>query len=823
MKHRILADQIFSKPEPKDFVDRNEIKETVFAMCDNMLSDPNNYFKVVGIYGIGGIGKSWLINELKEGLKNKLSAVKSQLIAVSFEIEGCQQILRNLIQLRRAFQDSCTVFDYALMTYWDKAGCIEQLDNEFMYKIRSNFLAGLADTVVGTGLNAFPGSPGIPSINDIFESVGILIQKSQQFGLRNLLKTVSQLEPQELIEKMPQYLGFDMERLTRKRSCVLVFLCDSYQQSIPYNESKEWLMDLISEIHRGLFVITGREKLKWDDPQKDIFPYHLQSFSEDVAREHLKKYIPYASEEIVREILHSSQCVPLFVDMSIDVYLREEDTSKPVDLTYFKNRDQLTQRFIYHLPEKWQSILFALSVVSIFNREIFLYLGKELGCSCPMEDYEEIVSINLSNYIEQRQSLVKLHDVFCRHAIQILSEPYKRNVWHYYLEFIHARGSGNVEGNEQGDRLTLFLNLLHRCSELNLNITLQETEWLIDIFFQIMDTRTFFEPPILGSGGTEELNDLYLLFNAMVYEKVNTSHTIDLLSQIKQPSRFGRHEKSYSILLLYTKSLLGQYSDLYCALQEIDQQMDSSDKAYWYYPRIKIYMADYFFMVGKFRTALQDLLEIQNDELSDDIDLQSTRAIGHIYRFNMALELAEQVYQIQYAKFLSSINSRIYLQTNLCETYCFFASEQFDALYEDTLEDVLKLGNLKNLGKLYYSKAIVLARKGQFSEAHNEVRRSLEANKRDGYQSGELFAYMAQAYCDYAQYGVVEIPTREAIENLLDSNGVYQFFRLPLLLMSGNQQRAEALREEYEWLDFDQTVNQYSNFLKQLRTNEPVE
>lgn len=75
-----------------------------------------------------------------------------------------------------------------------------------------------------------------------------------------------------------------------------------------------------------------------------------------------------------------------------------------------------------------------------------------------MEDYGEIVSTSLSNYIEQEQTqgLVKLHDVFCHHAIQVLTDQYKRDVWHYYLEFIHARGAGGTEENSQGACLHYF-------------------------------------------------------------------------------------------------------------------------------------------------------------------------------------------------------------------------------------------------------------------------------------------------------------------------------------------------------------------------------
>lgn len=818
MKKRIPGDILFRKTEPNEFVDRFEIIEQISKFCE-LLRDFNGYFKVINIFGIGGIGKSRLIAELRNEIADKLSAVKSKIVSVSFEIEGRQQTLRNLMQIRRSFDGSCTIFDYALMSYWDKAGRMEKLDDAFMYQIRSGFLGGLIDTAADVGADFFPVLPGVPSINDIFDCVGVLIQKTQQLKVRDQLKYISQLDPQALLEQMPRYLGFDIDRLSTKSPYALVLLCDSYQQSIPYSEPREWLMDLIAEIHHGLFIITGREKLKWDDPEKDIFPYHLRGFPEDAARAHLKKYIPSADDELINEILLSTQCVPLFVEMAIDVYLREADASKLICGTYFKDRDQLIRRFIYHLPEKWQSILLALSVVGIFNRDIFLHIGKEFSCPCPMEDYEEIISTSLSNYIERTKGLVKLHEVFCRQAANVLTPAYKREVWSCYLEFIWARGVGTADVNAQEALPTLFLNLLHCCKELKINPTEQETERLLDIFFRIMDTRIFFEPPSPECGTITPLNDIILLLNAVIYEKVNTNDTIRLLHQIKEPGHFGRHEKSYSVILQYAESLLGKYSKFYASLEELDREMGDVDRVFWYYPRIKIYIADYLLMAGKFCDALQRLLELQNEGISEDVNFQCARAIGHIYRFNMELDLAEQTYQIQREQVLSSINSRVYLQTNLCETYCFFDPEQFELLYKETLEDALALANLKNLGKLHYSKAIVLAGQGRIDEAYAEAQQSLEINQQDGYQSGELFAHMAYAYCDYAKYGIVQTSTREKIKELLVCNEVYQYFRLPLFLMEGELRSVETLRSTYEWLDFDQTVRRYKQLLTRLLSN----
>ena len=70
MKQRMSSNLLFSKAEPKEFVDRIEIKEKIIEICDSMLANPKTFFKVIDIYGIGGIGKSRLMTELKSELKN---------------------------------------------------------------------------------------------------------------------------------------------------------------------------------------------------------------------------------------------------------------------------------------------------------------------------------------------------------------------------------------------------------------------------------------------------------------------------------------------------------------------------------------------------------------------------------------------------------------------------------------------------------------------------------------------------------------------------------------------------------------------------------
>ena len=138
--------------------------------------------------------------------------------------------------------------------------------------------------------------------------------------------------------------------------------------------------------------------------------------------------------------------------------------------------------------------------------------------------------------------------------------------------------------------------------------------------------------------------------------------------------------------------------------------------------------------------------------------------------------------------------------------------------FEFILQDAITLGNLKNQGKLYYSMAIVQIRKGNFWSALANIRKSIDVNKQDGYKSGILFAYMSQAFYDYALFGRVKKENMNNIRSLLAKNKVYSFFELILYKMEGREDLAQAMKDNYEWLDFDETIRKYEAFLQDIIT-----
>lgn len=54
--------------------------------------------------------------------------------------------------------------------------------------------------------------------------------------------------------------------------------------------------------------------------------------------------------------------------------------------------------------------------------------------------------------------------------------------------------------------------------------------------------------------------------------------------------------------------------------------------------------------------------------------------------------------------------------------------------------------------------------------------------------------------------------------NLIEQNNVYSYFQLPIFIMQGMTIKAEELRNNYEWLDFDSTVQAYNQFFKLIQS-----
>lgn len=816
MRYKMNAyDKLFSSSIkiPDDFINRKEIRSKISQYCAEYNTCLIDYCRIVAISGIGGIGKTHLIRKIKSEAMEHIP--ESCFIHITFEIQENEQILENLIKLRRAFGHMCPLFDYTLLLYWDREA-IYRPNDDFAKLLRQGFISTLGN--IGTTFCS------VPAFSDIFEAINSLNTKVSEYKFKELLPNINAMESDELLEHLPVFLGADIAEYTDKHSANYIFIFDAYEQSQPYSESKEWLLKFIKTTQKGLFIITSREKLKWSFESDKFTSYELQSYPAEEARMYLEKYIE--RKDIIDAIIHSTKCVPIYVSLALEIYINESKIASVelIKKSIFKDRNLLVKHFISHLKVSWQETILTLATIKIFNERILDHLVTDLNLTFSKLEYSDLVQVSLVNYVETSDELIKIHDVFCSNALQILSIEEKYKIFQSYLDFFCHRELYHLKReNNFAAITTLYLNILNLYIDFNeyLSPSAKTNESIIECFLKMCDMHVSIVIPAPSKNYSHVLNDIFYFFNAVSHERENTKTTMNWLTSVKQPELFGVHEKSYRVLQSYVRSLTGYYDEFGKFLEKSNNILKDNERAYWYYNKIKIYLADYYMMAGNFKDALQLLdVIVNNDSLDSKLNLYdiflAERSIGHLMRFNFEIEHAYSIYNKLLNRYQDTITLKVYLLTNLCETECYCRTNNFNQHFKEAMRYTNQLHNLKNKAKLYYARAISRLFSGDFIAAREDIALSIQINEQDGYESGKLFAYIAEGLCDYAQWGHIKASTLDNIDTLINKNHVYEYLRLPIYITNNNSDGINNLKR-LRWLNFDNTFKGWRHYLNQLR------
>ncbi|MCI8404424.1 MAG: hypothetical protein HFE49_05930 [Clostridia bacterium] len=236
------------------FVDRDEILKIIKNKY-NFLLKKSEYFNVVNIFGIGGIGKSRLIKKIIDELK----IIDNTPICfyINMEIMNSSEMFENLIKLRKQINKKCYYFDYAILLLWDELR-IDKENIEFMNLIKTEFLdlINIADSYI-------PYTPGIENIINIINK--FLPQIYNKFFLDEnifqIIKKKRQQSLQKLYEFLPHLLGLDIRNISNTKKIITFF--DSYEAYVIDHD--DWLEELLGTIKAGLHIIASRERLDWED------------------------------------------------------------------------------------------------------------------------------------------------------------------------------------------------------------------------------------------------------------------------------------------------------------------------------------------------------------------------------------------------------------------------------------------------------------------------------------------------------------------------------------------------------------------------------
>ena len=762
--------------KPRLFVNREESIKKLRDGFNKLLID-DNFFKVVVLYGIGGIGKSSLIRKFLSSREihdqNKV-LIKN----ISLEIYKNISIAEILLNIRKIINKKCLLFEFAFLKYW-KLTRNEQFDDNAFAFIGNNTFFDILD--VGLSFIGLNVSGIIKLINKSDAKLEMQLFTQKYGDYLKEINDFTEYNVAELLKRLPCYLGLGIEEMLESKNIKLLFCFDSYErckQNILDDLSNEWLKELIASTNKGFFIISSREILNWDKLNPEWSPHMSQIPIEELSKKDSQKYLCEFIDNsvLIEKIYESTKGIPIYLDLCIDTYLSKIRLNQKIESKdfMFKNLSDVITAFYNHLTSNNQTVIKTLSIVGVFNYRIFNYLIKELNLSCTVLDYEDFCSKTIVNYLHTQGKMRKIHEAISDNIANALNETEKNVITMALLKYLKFYGQIELNDFE-------LLYLLDHCfilvnSEFNIKHQFFPIETLIDILLYLYDKGWWVELNDIVdhiSQVDDSLYELKLLILGLIKRRTQDIKTgIKLLKQIpKVNSGIGKHSFTVKTELAYLYSIFGLYDTAYNSFKEAYNTVDESMAHERFYSRVNIYYADILMLKGDFRKSLYILTDFSNKISKMETNyFETQRIIGHNYRFNLLFDKALEIYTNAIESSSESKAQVGKYLTNLCEIYSFKNPQEAIKIFDAALSVNQEIHSQIEIGKLYCSYGIANTMLNNYGIAEKSITKSYKIQEKIGYKAGLLFSLQAKGLLEYSCKGDVQEQTYSQMNRLVEKN-----------------------------------------------------
>lgn len=418
-KHNITLND--KKPiANKKFTNRETYIET---FKKHLLSENRKNAKVIVFYGIGGIGKSTLKRELCRILdEDYADIIWSQL---DFELQSFREQENSLYHLRKNLRKEYKIvfptFDIAYALYWQKTH--PQLT------IAKDNIPLLDDgTIISDLLSNAGGIPVVgllPSIaKAVFRGQKVFKNWWTKRGQKELYDLPS-LSPKEILDRLPMYFALDLKDYLQTNTKNAVIFLDTYEGLWENNNTEgsfflrdEWLRELVAQLPEILWVILGREKLRWnelDNEWENQLEQHLLGGMSETDSTRFLQSCGITNENILKVIVSSSKGVPYYLDLAADTYfqIKQKYNREPYADDFAKAQQEVLNRFLRYLDRSEIETLKVLSVPQYWNQQIFKFLIDEYKTGYPVSAMNNLNRFSFVDRINESNTFV-LHNLMRR-------------------------------------------------------------------------------------------------------------------------------------------------------------------------------------------------------------------------------------------------------------------------------------------------------------------------------------------------------------------------------------------------------------------------
>jgi len=789
------------------FINREVILNSIEYILQEEYTSPNDFFKLFSIYGAGGMGKS----RLSEKIKIIYEKSEIQIYLIQLELLRTNTIPYILCDIRKKFSNTPN-FDYAFLQYWQysKHELPDQSDlNNFCSFLKQK----LPDMFVSIPL-------GIGTFGMVGLFVDIIMGGYEEYCIEDATKDLVQKIPDKMetiISTLIFLLVKDIQAELKNKRFIIIF--DSHTTSTQCKSNcMDWLNEFISRFNQGLFIVTSREKLDWFNDDDFDASLVTQVSLDKIDREHIETYLKdlNLTQDIIEKLIEQSDCVPLYLNIALDLYHENKCIRTPLAI----GKD-IVKDLLRHLNENQEYIVKYLSVVKLFNEQIFENAIEYNKLSTIGYTYNKFNECMVIGYVETKDELSKIHSILADNICSGMDSKTIKKILIFHITALSKRIIFSTISLENKRAL-----IIQSYIEISCNFDVLEEsicEILLDLFFFLYDngySQSFIDNADIKNNVFKKTSFKFisLYINGICFRTINIDKGYKQLNNIDiDKCNFGKHLKSLQCDKNYLLAILGKYKKAEEHIILFYKSLNINESGYRYYPIGQIYFADMLMLRGKFISALMEFTTIIDSRiLTEALEYESNKAIGHIYRYNFIFEKALEYYSRGEVKHNKKTES--YFMTVLCEIYCYTKPQRVIYNFKSAEDINIKINNNNNLGKLYYSRAIAEISNKNFKKSNIFIKKSIATFEKTNYPGGTIFALLAKCYLEYSRDGKISKHTKNDIINKINSlDNIYEYLLLPIYIAENDTSKIEEFSKKFEWISYNETCTNIMDFLLKIK------
>lgn len=754
---------------------------------------------VVSLVGMGGFGKTAIMQQLSEAAANEEAMSP---VWVSLATDANNRIAGPLLSIRKYIPAPCVLFDTALTAYYSSVGLPFP-----KHVFGDNIFVRIAEA---TG-SAFGIATPIGLAVDVYKKLSALDVKERLYNCDDFEKIDSMRgSPFELLESMPHLLAKDIRIHREIKDLRFVFFYDAYerQSQDSKRDKSDWLQRFILDLGSYLHIIASREVLRWSgarwDGKSSLITIGRLSRRDS---NRLVMSVVKGDRSAVNRILAVARGVPLYLRICLSVY-RATDEFDPEKRpqAFAESIDDVTDKLFSHLGDDIVELVLALAAIQIFDIDTCWALVQEMNFSVSINRVNAIANLFFMEVHSREYGLFKVHDLITDYVRRRKPEYLGYTVpvvARYWLDRLEADQSPCVVSAVYGALLRSY-SYTRPIPEV--------TQHLITIGYWMHDhglwnelISIYDEDAIAVPSVAAEISRFF--YGLSLRRKLGVAQGRSVLLSLASSRREGsRLDLPLEIELAYLGELRGGYVLASHQMAQIFEQCKPLDCTNRAHMKCLLYHADLKLLDGQMRSAsimLQEVIDRSNDlHYFDEVEFLRSR--GHAYRLSHEYVEAEYLYSRALARARGAPAMVGKLRTNIAESLALISPRSAIEEARVALEINTSLGNQIEIGKCLSVLAIASAGLKCFEAARDHYEHSERVFRQANYKAGALFAMTAKLIVNWKADHLESVRTTyHTITRVVNDLGVYRSLLLLPAILVEDSSTVERVIARTEWTDPD--------------------